>query len=562
MPALSPKDLPKLARTIRYLQPEQFWHRARLRTLRRLLRANPQRFERRWGSRPNASWAWPSDFTPIEARVDRQADSASHYANGIFSFVGERHELGSPPEWNPAERTQLFRYNLHYFDWAWSFVQSADRVSARTDFGRLWTSWRSFTVFGRWDEWSPYVVSLRAWNLCAVFDTLVKGTKVEADVRASLALHAGFLKVNLERDVGGNHLIKNLKALIGLGVFLNDDAVIELALGHLTGQIPTQVLPDGGHFERSPAYHAQVLADLIDCSTLLDQSGRRHAELDEPIQRMRQWLANMMMPDGDIALFGDSWLLGPQLIAALHLPTPSSAALVHLAESGYVVARVRSGTVLIADVGAPCPRELPAHGQAGCLSFVLSVNGERVIIDTGTSTYIGPRRSYERSTRAHSTVVIDDTDQSEVWGSFRVGRRANPEVHSVSDVDGVITIDASHDGYRHLPGRPIHRRTFVINQHSISIAERFEGTGAHRIEGSFIFDPIQAVSPDGSQLELSTGITFSLEDDGGNWTVETAAVSTAFGVTEPTKVARCHRTATFPTNTRVQILLPSLEVQP
>ena len=34
--------------------------------------------------------------------------------------------------------------------------------------------------------------------------------------------------------------------------------------GTLTAQLAMQVLPDGGHYERAPAYHCQVLADLID----------------------------------------------------------------------------------------------------------------------------------------------------------------------------------------------------------------------------------------------------------------------------------------------------------
>ena len=76
---------------------------------------------------------------------------------------------------------------------------------------------------------------------------------------ASLSAHAGFLRRHLETDVGGNHLIKNLKALAGLAVFFADDGLLDRALDRLTGQLAVQVLPDGGHYERAPAYHCQVL---------------------------------------------------------------------------------------------------------------------------------------------------------------------------------------------------------------------------------------------------------------------------------------------------------------
>ena len=94
-------------------------------------------------------------------------------------------------------------------------------------------------------------------------------------LRAELAAHAGFLRRNLETDVGGNHLIKNLKALVGLAVFFGDDALLARALGRLRRQLSVQVLPDGGHYERAPAYHCQVLGDLIDIAGLLQAAGRR-----------------------------------------------------------------------------------------------------------------------------------------------------------------------------------------------------------------------------------------------------------------------------------------------
>ena len=90
--------------------------------------------------------------------------------------------------------------------------------------------------------------------------------------------------------MGGNHLVKNLKALVGLGVFLGDDRLVAHAASHLERQIGVQVLADGGHYERSPSYHCQVLGDLIDVAGLLAAAGRpadprarrRHRRACEP----------------------------------------------------------------------------------------------------------------------------------------------------------------------------------------------------------------------------------------------------------------------------------------
>jgi hypothetical protein len=137
---------------------------------------------------------------------------------------------------------------------------------------------------------------------------------------------------------------------------------------------------------------------------------------------------------------------------------------------------------LVADIGTPCPPDLPAHAHADCLSFELAADGERVIENSGTSTYTaGPTRSYERSTRAHNTVEIDGTDQTEVWGAFRAARLAKPTLHHHGDNGTVIEVRASHDGYRRLRGSPVHTRTWSVTADKVQIVDQIHGRGDHRI---------------------------------------------------------------------------------
>ena len=82
-----------------------------------------------------------------------------------------------------------------------------------------------------------------------------------------------FLKSNLELDIGGNHLVKNIKALLWASQFFEGpeaDRWRELGLKLLRKAIEEQVTPDGAHFELSPAYHVQVFADLLECYSVLD----------------------------------------------------------------------------------------------------------------------------------------------------------------------------------------------------------------------------------------------------------------------------------------------------
>jgi uncharacterized heparinase superfamily protein len=227
-----------------------------------------------------------------------------------------------------------------------------------------------------------------------------------------------------------------------------------------------------------------VLGDLIDANALLRAGGwRARPEIDDAIESMRRWLGIMLMPDGDVPLFNDCSLVGVDRIDLLK-PTPRTPdRLVVLRETGYAVMRPDDRIHLVADVGNPCPPDLPAHAHADCLSFELAVDGDRVIVDPGVSTYEpGPQRDWERSTAAHNTIEIDGRNQTEIWGAFRAGRLA--QVH-MSDArehgDGTIRLTASHDGYEHLPGAPRHKRTFIASAGAVTIQDEVTGRGVHRI---------------------------------------------------------------------------------
>jgi uncharacterized heparinase superfamily protein len=473
--------LVQLARTAQLLQPSQVGHRVRLRAQRQVLRALPAPFaERHLRSGPVTVAAWPLDFISVGRRAQAGSASADDNAAGWFDFLGDRRHLGRPPDWSPADASQLWRYHLHYFEWAWAFARHDDRAWARSAFAELWCSWRASSRFGRWDEWSPYVASLRAWVLCDLFADLIADSAIEDEVVASIDAHHGFLRHHLERDVGGNHLLKNLKALLGLGVFLDRPSTVRAAVEAIDEQIRVQVLADGGHYELTPAYHCQVLADLVDLVGLTSA-----AEVAVPptwpaaVERMRHWLGVMRFGSDALPRFNDTTAV-PSRLQALLRPPPRAPGLQFLPASGYAVLDGGGRLSAVVDVAEACPPGLPAHAHADCLSVEVAVDGRPVLVNTGTSTYVpGARRRFERSTRAHNTIEVDGADQTEVWGTFRAARRAHPTVHDVSASDG-LRITASHDGYRRLPGSPVHTRTVRLGPDDLVVDDRVDGSGYHR----------------------------------------------------------------------------------
>jgi uncharacterized heparinase superfamily protein len=216
---------------------------------------------------------------------------------------------------------------------------------------------------------------------------------------------------------------------------------------------------------------------------------------------MLEYLAAATHPDGQIALFNDAALnaaLAPRDLCEyakrLGIETPTTpkngSGIQWFPDSGLV--RIERGPwTLLADTGPIGPDYIPGHAHADSLTFELSCDKQRFIVDTGTGLYSpGKKRSYQRSTAAHNTVRIDCFDSSEVWDSFRVARRAKPLGPArVSSTDGHILCSAGHDGYARLAGRVIHKRTFRVDNDTISIADDITGQGRHDLELPLHFHP-------------------------------------------------------------------------
>ena len=472
----------QLGRTVIQLRPAQVAHRARLRGQRAVLDRLPQ--ARDWlmsGPGPDRAHGWPAGHLPLDGRVDASWPALTDLQARQIRLLGVARDLGEPYDWRQASEPQLWRFHLHYWDWAWGLAADPDRIAAQKLFAELWQSWRAAASVGG-DAWHPYPASLRAWSWCGLHREMVAGSDIDGCFIADLGKHAGFLRWHLERDVGGNHLVKNLKALAGLAIFFDDERLLRRALRRLTGQLAIQVLGDGGHYERAPAYHCQVLADLIDIADLLRSAGRtRPPELDLTIGRMRTWLGIVVSPDGELPLLNDGYPVARGLLSLLRPASSPADRLLALLDTGLVRASA-GGWRLLADVGLPCPAELPADAHADSLTCIVHVDGMPLLVDAGTSGYApGPARRYERSTAAHNTVEVDGANSTEVWGAFRAGRRARVHGLEARATASAVQVSASHDGFRALPGGPCHHRHWELAEAGLQVRDEITGSGSHSV---------------------------------------------------------------------------------
>jgi hypothetical protein len=353
------------------------------------------------------------------------------------------------------------------------------------------------------DAWHPYVASTRILNWLAA-TTLDRAVgEVTAD---SLRRALGRVAANVEDDVLGNHVIRNAAALVLGGVAFGDETLRRRGTALLERELPVQVLPDGGHYERSPAYHRLVLRDLLQLRPFVD--------VEETVRRMIGFAAGTSRPDGAPALFNDG---GLDIAPRLELPDPPQG-ISTFADTGYVVVRDH-GLWLAFDCGPPAPAYLPAHAHADALSVQVWVDNRPLLVDSGTYTYEpGAERDFCRGTRAHSTVTVDERDQFELWGAFRSGPL--PSVHLERAAAGELTAVAAYRGVRH-------ERTVRWDADSLHVEDSVRGRVLRGLESRLIAAPgvaLSATALDTDELPPEEGL-----------------VSERFGERESTSVRRSQR---------------------
>jgi uncharacterized heparinase superfamily protein len=207
--------------------------------------------------------------------------------------------------------------------------------------------------------------------------------------------------------------------------------------------------------------------------------------------------------------------------------------------------------VVILDVGDIGPDYLPGHAHADTLSFELSVGARRVLVNSGISQYgLGGERLRQRGTAAHNTVTLNGADSSEVWGGFRVARRARVSGvdASISADDGCASALGTHDGFLRLADGAPHRRAWrLLREGRLQIEDTLDSKGSVESHWHFLPGFQVRTGPDPAVLHATDGVlALILKAEGAEWRVTRSTYHPRFGVSVPIAkaVARSNRATT------------------
>jgi uncharacterized heparinase superfamily protein len=430
----------RAVRTLRHVPPAM------------LLARVAYRLRYRWYGSPFYSFMLPEGVEPwaptaVPCLTLGSAAVGQAVAARQFSFIGHTHTLAEASgPWLPPKVSLLWQFNLHYHVWLHDLKAAGLRAEAEA----LLTEWLEHHAAWHSVVWHPYPLSLRivAWLQVAPWLLAGVGDEFKHAFLTCLVRQVAHLNSNVEHWLGGNHVIKNLKALLLAGLNIpGQQALVVGALAALLRELKVQVHADGGQVEGSPSYHLQVLTDLLEIATCLRKHGGVPAQLTDALERMGPALALWQHPDGALALFNDGAVEDAAQVQAILTKLKPDPAPELLPDTGY--ARLaRGSTVVVFDSGPLGPAANPGHAHADMLSFELSIGTQRMVVNGGTLAYQHSHRNLYRGTAMHSAPGLTGQDGAEVWGGFRVGRR--PTRHGLSvrtEATDAITAIGGHNGY-------------------------------------------------------------------------------------------------------------------
>ena len=361
---------------------------------------------------------------------------------------------------------------------------------------------------------------------------------------SALYHHAEFIERRMDR-AEFNHLVADAAGLLVIGAsyprLRGADRWCDSGLRLLLEEVERQVLPDGAHVERAPAY-ARFVADLylVASRAILPTREADSGLLLGAAERLLDSLMLQMTPAGGLPGYADDdgstvlWTARPHdrlavslgLAAALtgradfrwaaeqsgcgervrrtvaavlgasaleqydRLAPRAPSVLAHrLADGGVSV--IRNGWSRDADWTlfrcGPAGVGKGGHAHMDQLQVLWASHGFR-LVDPGTPTYNGDDELRRRSTStpSHNTAYVDDRSQAErsgrfIWSELPCGEGGSIEEDgSRRRVTGTVRYGATEE-------KIDHRRVVEVRPGALALTDRLTCNGEHRAGLSLLF---------------------------------------------------------------------------
>jgi uncharacterized heparinase superfamily protein len=432
----------------------------------------------RLNAHPLVRWRFASAGTdrliiaPQDLRTADPTRASEIYA-GRFAFAGKVVMCDGRSPFVILPPSEEWAEVLFGFGWL-RHLRAAESGIARANARALVDEWIS--LHGSWDStaWRPEVVARRVMSWLSQAPLVLH----DADARfyrrflRSLSRQIRYLRRTAGNTRDGLARFQCVIALTAAALCMaGQERLLKATTRRLVDELQRQILPDGGHISRNPGALIDLLLDLL---PLRQAFAARNLvpppALNNAIDRMMPMLRFFRHGDGNFALFnGMGPTPGDRLATVLAYDDARGTPVANTPYSGYQRLQA-DDMVVVVDTGRAPPMALSQEAHAGCLSFELSSQQHRIVVNCGLpATNRESWRQLARATAAHSTVTFNDSSSCRFLGSGSLQRLVGiPIVAGPTEVpvmredrgDGAL-LRASHDGYGQRYG-VVHQRTIRL----------------------------------------------------------------------------------------------------
>jgi len=389
---------------------------------------------------------------------------------GQMTFRGEARAIESLNLLKPDFSADFAEY-LHSAAWLRDLSTVATRVQAvpvAEAIQRHWLAAHAEIVSE--PAWRPDLCAQRilAWSAHAPLilssaDLVYRSAVLNAFARCTRHLDRGAEKV-----APGAARVATLCGVVAGGMLLpGGDARRVASEAALARALAVSLFEDGGVVSRSPQAQVDVIMLLTQLRAVYE--ARRiepPALIGDALGRLVPALLGVCLGDGGLSSWqGGGPVPGAEIADIITATCVRTRPLRQAREWGYQ-RLAAAGAVLVFDAAPPPVARLVKGGCASTLAFEFSDGAHRIIVNCGGARAGIAQLPAElaeglRTTAAHSTLVVGDSNSTAVHADGTLGRGVAEVELARQESENASRVEASHDGYARRFGF-IHRRQLVL----------------------------------------------------------------------------------------------------
>ena len=466
------------------------------RSVRELGYGMPLYNQRLKGRHPLKLLASPQDPAPGSPERGRKILA------GNLDYNGEKADITDPLCFGNVERMHPeFIRQFHSFAWIADLAElEEDGVRATVEgFISRWIdkyeSWHS-------DVWASDIIGARLANLIVHAPLTLSSQDMvyRSKLLNAMAQQARHLSRTINDAPAGMPAIAAASGLLIAGLLLPGGSIL-LARGaqKLKSNLDAYILADGGLASRNPDDAVQTMRYLIIIKAgYVDVSQTPPEWIQTTLDKMAPFVRGLRHGGGQIARFNSASTTSSLAIdSILAASNARGRAIENALHSGFQRIKNRRTTIIM-DCGAPPSNVLSKKSHAGTLSFEFSDGKDLVVVNMGPASsgsgFI-ELAHLSRATAAHSTLVVDNTNSSQINGDGTIGTGVRKVKTTRTQSKQNSDISAEHDGYV--------KRFGLIHQRHISLSA----------DGRTISGEDRLIKSSNKAKDINTVVRFHLHPD-------------------------------------------------